>query len=420
MSVIIWRRRRDLNPRYPFGVYTISNRARSASYATSPCVGFVASPLIIQHRSEFVNPHFYFFGQRNEKSRGCSRASIIWSIPQFRIPCYNPEAYANSKREVNNIGTIRKITIPLFLLLVLFLIPIQSKAISLESKGGIVSVSGGWLNVRAEPSAYSSKVSSLQKGSYITLISKSGSWWKVEYAAGKYGYCHADYIRIASSDTATVAVSSGSLNIRSGAGTGYSKIGSLYRGNIVVVLAESNGWTKILFNGTRIGYVSSKYLSSYYPAVSNYVPSFKQMDSRWADIVIGSSGKTFSQIGCATTAIAMMESRRRGYTVYPDKMAGELRYTPSGSVYWPQDYSVVTQSAGYLERIYNLLGQGKVVLFGSRNQYDTQHWVVITGFSGGPSLTTSGFTIQDPGTYTRTTLKQFLDVYPNFYKYFYY
>ena len=34
---LIWRRRRDLNPRYPFGVYTISNRARSASYATSPC-----------------------------------------------------------------------------------------------------------------------------------------------------------------------------------------------------------------------------------------------------------------------------------------------------------------------------------------------------------------------------------------------
>ena len=34
--VFFWRRRRDLNPRYPFGVYTISNRARSASYATSP------------------------------------------------------------------------------------------------------------------------------------------------------------------------------------------------------------------------------------------------------------------------------------------------------------------------------------------------------------------------------------------------
>ena len=36
MGVLFWRRRRDLNPRNPFGVYTISNRARSASYATSP------------------------------------------------------------------------------------------------------------------------------------------------------------------------------------------------------------------------------------------------------------------------------------------------------------------------------------------------------------------------------------------------
>ena len=37
---LFWRRRRDLNPRYPFGVYTISNRARSASYATSPSALF--------------------------------------------------------------------------------------------------------------------------------------------------------------------------------------------------------------------------------------------------------------------------------------------------------------------------------------------------------------------------------------------
>lgn len=28
--VLTWRRRRDSNPRYPYGVYTISNRARSA------------------------------------------------------------------------------------------------------------------------------------------------------------------------------------------------------------------------------------------------------------------------------------------------------------------------------------------------------------------------------------------------------
>ena len=44
MGFVFWRRRRDLNPRNPFGVYTISNRARSASYATSPYRYFVCQP----------------------------------------------------------------------------------------------------------------------------------------------------------------------------------------------------------------------------------------------------------------------------------------------------------------------------------------------------------------------------------------
>lgn len=31
----------------------------------------------------------------------------------------------------------------------------------------------------------------------------------------------------------------------------------------------------------------------------------------------------------------MMESFRMGRTIYPDAMAKELTYTPSGSLYWP-------------------------------------------------------------------------------------
>ena len=56
-----WRRRRDLNPRYPFGVYTISNRARSASYATSPNRCFLVSQDIVQYFLWFVKPLFYTF-----------------------------------------------------------------------------------------------------------------------------------------------------------------------------------------------------------------------------------------------------------------------------------------------------------------------------------------------------------------------
>jgi len=318
------------------------------------------------------------------------------------------------------IGNIRKTGIMIMFLLAVLILPGKAYAADMNAQAGIVSVSGGWLNIRSGPSSASAKVGALDKGSYITLQSKNGSWWKVEYAKGKYGYCHADYIRTVSSYTAKVSVSSGSLNVRSGPGTNYGKLGSLSKGEVVIVLSSSGGWSRILYSGNKTGYVSGTYLSSGYEAISIHIPSLKQTDSRWADKTIGSSGKTFAQIGCATTAIAMIESHRRGNTVYPDDMAEELRYTPSGSVYWPSDYIAVTDSSGYLEQIYRLLRQGKAILFGARNLYGSQHWVVIRGFSGGQTLTASGFQINDPGTYSRTNLKQFLDSYPNFYKYFYY
>ena len=37
MGSFLWRSRRDLNPRYPFGVHTISSRARYDHFDTAPC-----------------------------------------------------------------------------------------------------------------------------------------------------------------------------------------------------------------------------------------------------------------------------------------------------------------------------------------------------------------------------------------------
>lgn len=262
-------------------------------------------------------------------------------------------------------------------------------------------------------------MTSLNKGSYITLISKSGFWWKVEYGPGRYGYCHSDYISVLSGSPMSVSTQSGSLNVRSGPSTGYGKVGSVSRGMTVLVLSSSNGWSHILYNGTQTGYVSAQYLSGGNPAVSLWVRNMKQMDDRWAEKELAQSGKTFAQIGCATTAIAMLESHRTGIVRYPDEMMTLLKYTPSGSVYWPSHYTAVTTGSGYLSNLYKLLKQGKPILFGATNSYGSQHWVVITGFTGG-SISAEKFTIQDPGSNTRTNLQQFLASYPNFYKYFYY
>ena len=303
--------------------------------------------------------------------------------------------------------------------------PVKADAAAADSMAGAVTLTSGNLNVRSGRSVSSSAVAKLADGSYITLISRSGDWWQVEYADGKYGYCHSDYITPIEGSPATVSIDYGSLNVRSGAGTGYAKKASLYNGETVLKLSSSGSWSRILYHGTKTGWVSSQYLSSTsdysaYPAASLSVPVYRQWDSRWSGIKIGSSGGTLGSIGCVTTSIAMLESYRSGKTITPADMVWKLGYTSSGSVYWPSDYTVTTSSSNYLGRIYELLRQGKPVLFGAKKSGGGQHWVIITGYTGGSSLTASGFTINDPGSSSRTNLQQFLNAYPYFYKYFHY
>lgn len=310
----------------------------------------------------------------------------------------------------------------------------KAEAATLTSQAGIVSVRSGRLNVRKTASVSGTVLTSLTKGSYVTLISRSGDWYYVEYADGKYGYCHRDYLKLDSGRTATVNTQSTSLNVRTGAGTSYAIKGSVPKNDIVIILSTSGTWSRILYNGTDTGYVNSQYLrlnptdgtgsgsseTVSYSAVSLSVPSFKQTDSRWANVKIGNSGKTIAQIGCATSAIAMMESYRTGTVIYPDAMSRKLTYSSSGNVYWPSNYSVVTSSSGYLLGIYQKLKLGSPVLFGAKTSSGGQHWVVITGYTGGSTLNASGFKINDPGSNSRINLQQFLNSYPIFYKYFYY
>ena len=48
-----------------------------------------------------------------------------------------------------------------------------------------------------------------------------------------------------------VTTSSSNLNVRSGAGTKYSKIGSLAKGTVVEVVEIKDGWAKIIFPAAR-------------------------------------------------------------------------------------------------------------------------------------------------------------------------
>ncbi len=308
-----------------------------------------------------------------------------------------------------------------FLILSSFLvIPIKTFAAAPEKQAGRVDVSGGRLNVRAAASTGSAIVGALTNGTTVTLFEKKGDWWRVEYGAGKYGYCHASYITPLGGTVARVATGSSTLNVRAGAGTSYSRIGSLANGSEVVVLSHGGGWARILHSGSSLGYVSCAYLEgiTVYAASSLSVPLFKQTDSRWSWATLGSSGKTIGKVGCATTSIAMMESYRTGTTINPLTMSRRLTYTSSGNVYWPSHYTLVTTYS--LDTVYRVLKEGKPVLFGVKNASGGQHWVVVTGCRASDNLTPADFYINDPASSYRKTLAHLFEAYPYFYKFFYY
>ena len=139
-------------------------------------------------------------------------------------------------------------------------------------------VTGNSVNFRTGPGTNYSSVGKLNKGYKVEYIGISGSWVNVKYN-GKIGYIHKDYISSSSgiSDNnvkSTKIVTASSLNFRSGASTSASKIGSLLKGTEVGFISESNGWSKISYNG-KVGYVSSSYLAD---KSSSNVSSYNKAD----------------------------------------------------------------------------------------------------------------------------------------------
>lgn len=295
------------------------------------------------------------------------------------------------------------------------------------SAAGIVTTQSTGLNVRAEASSKSSRLTVLPKGSYVTLLNRTGEWWYVEYAKGKYGYCAAQYI---TEDTGSIAGSVNTaqtgLNVRSGPGTRYSVDAVLAKGTFFVILSEANGWSRILYNGVKTGYASSTYIKSYentYGSIALRVPYYQQTDSRWSWYPLGTQGSTIRSAGCLVTSLAMIESYRTGTTITPDVQASGMNFTAGGAAYWPSHYerAYISERGACLEKIYQVLQSGRPVVVGSKNSAGGQHWVVVTGYTGsGSTLSASSFTILDPGTSSRTTLAAHFAAYPIIYCQAYY
>ena len=129
------------------------------------------------------------------------------------------------------------------------------------------------VNLRTKPNKTTSKIiRTLKVGEKVIIVGKSGNYYKIEYASGKFAYAYANnYIKIEEAKPNdkpdvkldnNVGISTANVNVRTSpnANIATNKIGKLLKGTKVEVVGQSGDFYKIRYQG-QYAYASKYYIS---------------------------------------------------------------------------------------------------------------------------------------------------------------
>ena len=196
----------------------------------------------------------------------------------------------------------------------------------------IGTVTASSLNVRSGPSTSYTVVTTVKKNDKVNILQSSNGWYKIETSSGKQGWVSSSYISASNSNTnnstnnntqSNIAiVNTDGLNFRNGAGTSYSIIKVLNKGEKVEVISESNGWSKVKHD-SRLGYVASQYIDK---ATTNY--TIKEVNTDGLNVRTGpaTSYATIGKLNKGTRVEVISESAGWSKINYNNKTA----YVSSG------------------------------------------------------------------------------------------
>jgi len=229
-------------------------------------------------------------------------------------------------------------------------------------------VTASKLNVRSGAGTTYGIIGSVVKGQTLSVMSKSGSWYKINYN-GRTGYVSSDYVQASgtatpSAESTTYTVTASTLNVRSGAGTNYAAIGSVTKGQTLSVMSKSGSWYKINYNG-RTGYVSSDYVQSSGtttpPAESTtYIVTASTLNVR------SGAGTSYASIGSVTKGQKLSVVSKSG-DWYKINYNGRTGYVSS-------DYVQVSATASpkLVVDSFKTLGNAQQVILVTADNYDTK------------------------------------------------
>lgn len=174
--------------------------------------------------------------------------------------------------------------------LVLALVFCLTLALPAMADGATTSVKlpASWtaLNVRAGAGTNYDVITWVSDGEKIDVVKEGATWSKITVARnGKTGYIRNAYIENLPGDviepstdgTALAgAVSGGSVNMRTGPGTGYGKVASLTKGAKLRIWEESGNWYYVTALSGEKGWMSKTYISLGYAMTTTANVNFRK------------------------------------------------------------------------------------------------------------------------------------------------
>ncbi len=138
---------------------------------------------------------------------------------------------------------------------------VNSKYMALEyaiASGTVGTVNTGELHVREDADADSKSLTTVKKDDKVTILEVKGTWGKVEYETGKFGWINLDYVKFSTaSSTYTVGeyvITAEGLNYRKEANADSTSLGTYKKNDKVTVTEIAGNWGK-----TDKGWINLKY-----------------------------------------------------------------------------------------------------------------------------------------------------------------
>ena len=135
-----------------------------------------------------------------------------------------------------------------------------------------VTVTGETVNLRSGPGTSYSKIGEAVRGDQLTLIEQQGDWYVVKNAAGTICYISAAYAQTSNQSAATpekqetaaptntgswkIQILNGPINIRSGPGPNFDKVGMVEDQAVYSVTSKQDDWFQISLPGNKTAWVA--------------------------------------------------------------------------------------------------------------------------------------------------------------------